>query len=254
MMDWINAVLVFLRDNQSAIIGSVCGALVSVPTTLYVEHRKAKWTERRQQKQQKAVTFDNRPEMEIVGYDENLSSPDHEIKENCDIECVLLPIQRVAVEGAGKKDAVYAFYDKAHLQPDHWHSVVYTFRNAGKTDISTFYLITNCQKKTCLFSSDTVQNYAANNLLEYSYLHDQKIRVDRTVTVKISYPEKAICTNTVSATLSIGMEDDRGHYWVQPLFAPEKKVYDSYAVSRSDFYDAIKTNGAEECFKKPWLW
>lgn len=165
-----------------------------------------------------------------------------------------MPIQNITVEGAATQEAVYAHYDSEHLKSDHWRSVAYTFRNVGKTDISTFYIISNCQKKVCLFSADTVQAFARKNLLGYSCLYDQKIRIGRTVTVKIFYPEKSIFTNALSATLSIGMEDDRGRYWMQPLFAPERKVYDSYSICRSDYYNEIKTDIAEECFKKPWLW
>lgn len=80
-MEWIDTVVSFLRDNQSTILSGVCGAIFLVPATLYVEHRKAKREERIEQKKQKNLAFDNRPEMEIVGYDENLSCPDHVVQE-----------------------------------------------------------------------------------------------------------------------------------------------------------------------------
>lgn len=52
-----------------------------------------------------------------------------------------------------------------------------------------------------------------------------------------------------SAPMSIGMIDDNGRYWTQPLFAPQNKVYDSRAVSAEEYIEQKRTETAEECFK-----
>jgi hypothetical protein len=72
--------------------------------------------------------------------------------------------------------------------------------------------------------------------------------------LKISYHKDAIIPGLFSAPFSIGMVDDNGRYWTQPLFAPQEKVYDSRAMSWKEYKEQMQTKTAEECFKSPWLW
>ena len=97
--------------------------------------------------------------------------------------------------------------------------------------------------------------YAFQDLmLNYSVLCDKKIRAGQTVTVKICYHEECVVSGIFSAIISIGLIDDNNHIWIQPLFAPEEKIYDSNLISAEEYRGYIKTEKAEECFRKPYLW
>ena len=74
------------------------------------------------------------------------------------------------------------------------------------------------------------------------------------MSLKICYLEDVIMPGMVSAPMSIGMIDDNGRYWTQPLFAPQDKVYDCRSISVKEYREQLRTDTAEECFKKPWLW
>ena len=59
---------------------------------------------------------------------------------------------------------------------------------------------------------------------------------------------------TLSAIMSIGLEDCNGRHWMQPLFAPTEKIYDSRMVSYKDYISEVRVDAAIECFKNPMLW
>lgn len=50
------------------------------------------------------------------------------------------------------------------------------------------------------------------------------------------------------------MVDVNGIPWVQPLFAPDNKIYQSSMISDREYREQLLPDGAIECFKKPWLW
>ena len=149
---------------------------------------------------------------------------------------------------------INAHYKEEHLNSDEWCCVIYTFKNAGKTDISSMDIIWHFQQSSCIFPADETRQWAEGNLLNYAYCYDKKIRVGDTVSMKVCYHKDAIIPGLISATISIGMIDDNGRYWTQPLFAPQDKLYDSRAISPKDYIEQTRTDMAEECFKKPWLW
>ncbi len=72
--------------------------------------------------------------------------------------------------------------------------------------------------------------------------------------MKICYYKDVIMPGMFSAPISIGMIDDNGHYWMQPLFAPQDKICDSRMISPKEYIEQTHTILAEECFKKTWLW
>lgn len=115
-------------------------------------------------------------------------------------------------------------------------------------------IICNFKKDTCIFDCENAKKFASNHLLNYWYCHDKKIRVAETVTVKLCYHKERVLTGPISAIMSISMQDDNGRYWTQPLFAPLDKLYDSRQFSYKEYREEIRTDIAEECFKKPWLW
>ena len=83
---------------------------------------------------------------------------------------------------------------------------------------------------------------------------DKKIRVGETITVKFCYHKERIINGTLSAIMSIGLEDCNGRHWMQPLFAPTEKIYDSRMVSYKDYISEVRVDAAIECFKNPMLW
>ena len=92
------------------------------------------------------------------------------------------------------------------------------------------------------------------NILSYSIWHDRKIRSGRTVTLKLCYHKDRIMAGAFSANMSIGMQDDNGNCWEQPLFAPEDKVYNSEQVTLEQYRKDMSADSAIECFLNPALW
>ena len=91
-------------------------------------------------------------------------------------------------------------------------------------------------------------------MLNYSVCYDKKIRPDETVTIKFCYHKERVIKGMVSSMMTIGMNDDNGRYWMQPLFAPTEKIYDSRMVTYKDYITEVRSNAAIECFKDPMLW
>ena len=237
-----------------AIVSAVAGGVVTLLTTLVLDKRKEKREDRLEAKKLQREVFQTRPEMQIVDFKDYISRTGYGIKQKCDIELFVAHIEKTIIEGKKKRAIVYAHYNEEHLDPNEWCCVMYTFKNAGKTDISTMDTIWHFQQSSCIFPAGEARQWAEGNLLNYSYCYDKKIRAGETVTLKICYHKDAISPGMFSATISIGMIDDNDRYWTQPLFAPQDKLYDSRAISPKDYIEQTRTNMAEECFKKPWLW
>lgn len=237
-----------------AIVSAVAGGIVTLLTTLALDRRKEKRDDRLEAKKLQREVFQTRPEMQIVDFKDYISRAGYGIKQKCDIELFVAHIEKTTVEGKKKRAVVYAHYNEEHLDPNEWCCVMYTLKNAGKTDISSMDIIWHFQQSSCIFPADETRQWAEGNLLNYSYCYDKKIRVGDTVSMKVCYHKDAIIPGLISATISIGMIDDNGRYWTQPLFAPQDKLYDSRAISPKDYIEQTRTDVAEECFKKPWLW
>jgi len=58
----------------------------------------------------------------------------------------------------------------------------------------------------------------------------------------------------ISAINNTGNVDDNGRRWVQPLFAPENKIYESRAISTEEYAEEKDVRIAEKCFANPELW
>lgn len=234
----------------SAVVGALSGGLVS----LLLEKRKEKREDKKENLKAKKEAYENRPEFAVADYKDYTSRVGYGIKQTCDIEVLVIPIENVTITDNNKKMIVNAHYNEEYLNQNDWCCVIYTFKNVGKTDVSSFSIICNYQRDTCILPCDRAEFWARNNMLNYSEIYDQKIRVGETISVKFCYHKDGIITGSISAIMSLGMEDDNERYWLQPLFAPNNKLYDSFAVTRSKYMSEIKTDVAEECFKKPWLW
>lgn len=237
-----------------AIISAVTGGVVTFLTTLALDQRKEKRDDRLEAKKLEREAFQNRPEMQIIDYKDYIIRTGYGVKQKCDIEFFVAHIDNVTVEGKNKYAVVNAHYKEEHLNVDEWCCVIYTLKNAGKTDISTTNIFWHVQELSCIFPAAEARQWAEGNLLNYSYCYDRKIRVGESVSLKICYHKDAIVPEMFSAPVSVGMIDDNGRYWTQPLFAPQNKVYDSRAISSREYIEQTRTDTAEECFKKPWLW
>lgn len=237
-----------------AIVSAVTGGIISLGTSLILEWRKEKREDQIESRKERKEIIQNRPEMSVVDYKDYVARVGYGIKQKCNIELLVVGIEKVTATGKKKKDVVYAHYREEDFNPEEWCCVIYTFKNAGKTDISSFDIICNYKKDVCIFPTNGAQHYEQANLLNYRYCYDKKIRIGETISVKFCYHKDRVITGNISAVMSIGMEDDNGRHWMQPLFTPIDKVYDSRQISYKEYRDEIQIATAEECFKKPWLW
>lgn len=236
------------------VISAVAGGIITLLTTWILERRKEKREDRKEEKKKQEEIAQNRPEMAIVDFKDYIERPGYGIKQKCDIEVFVAHISNVTVTDEGKSGVVYANYDEEDFDSKKWSCVIYTFENKGKTDISMLDIICTYKRDTCIFPCGFAREMAKENVLNYRLCHDKKVRVGERITVKFCYHSERICTGIFTANMVIGMEDDRGGRWLQPLFAPLEKVYDSYKVSYKEYRDEVLVDKAEECFKKPWLW
>lgn len=229
---------------------SVAGIAIPAIVTLIVEYKRRK----REKKKERQEIFHNRPEMKIVEHKDYTGREGYGIKQKCDIELFVAKIENVATTGKSDWDVVDAHYRDEDFNQNEWCCVIYTLKNAGKTDISTLSVVCNFQKDTCIFKKDCAKELAAKRFLNYTVCYDKKIRTGETITLKLCYHKDRKCANTASAIVSFWLEDDNGRYWVQPLFAPRDKIYDSRLSSYENYMDEAYTDLAEKCIKRPWLW
>lgn len=238
MSEWIQNILI-------SVIGAIIGGLI----TLLIEHYKEKHKNKIEFSRKMEEAFKNRPEIEIVNYKNYFSRVGYGIKQKTDIEAFVAPIKNITVTGDGKNAQVNAHYFKDDFDATNWCCVIYTFKNAGKTNISTLDIISCNQKSTCIFTCGSARKWAEKNLLNYNICYDKKIRVNDTLTVKLCYHKDSIIDGRWAASIDIGMIDDNGLHWTQPLFAPANKVYDSHYISAKNYMQQIRVDIAEEYFK-----
>jgi hypothetical protein len=237
-----------------AIISAIFGGVITYITSLILEKRKEKREDRIEAHKERKLIFENRPELEIVDYKDYIKRTGYGTKQKCDVNVIVARIENVIISGEKKYKRVEAQYRVEDFNPDDWCCVIYTFKNVGKTDISAMDIICNYKKDTCIFDCDSSASLAANNLLNYSVCLDKKVRVGEVVTVKFCYHKDRIVSGMLSAIMSIGLEDCNGRHWMQPLFAPTEKIYDSRMVSYKDYISEVRVDAAIECFKNPMLW
>lgn len=248
-----------MNEIISAVIGAIISGIISWIAASKSQRRKEQREDTIAAQKERKETFQTRPEMDIIEYKNYLSRPGYGIKQKCDIEIFMAHIDRVSVEDNGKKGKKKREWIRAHFNPEdlnssEWCCVMYTLKNVGKTDISTTNIICNYQRDTCIFPCTFLGTFISNNALNYSECYDKKIRSGETVSLKICYHKDRVITGMMSATLSIGMHDDNGHYWQQPLFAPTDRVYDSREVTWKEYKADLRPDLAIECFKNPTLW
>ena len=248
-----------MNEILSAIIGAFISGIISWIVSNKLQQRKEQREDTLAAQKERKEIFQARPEMDIVEYKDYLSRSGYGIKQKCDIEIFVAHIDHVSIEDNGKKGKKKREYVRAHFNPDdldthEWCCVIYTFKNVGKTDISTTDIICRYQKDTCIFPCALINEYIENNILNYSECYDRKIRSGETVSLKLCYHKDRVITGLLSAIITIGMQDDNGRYWQQPLFAPTDRIYDSRQVDWKEYRDNLLPDLAIECFKNPGLW
>lgn len=237
-------------EITSAIIGAIAGSITTFILSTFSNRRKEKRDDQRALKEKSEMAFIDRPEFSISSYKDYSSRPGYGTKQACDINVLVAHIESTIVNG----DVVDAIYRKEDFNPDAWCCVIYTLKNAGKTDISNLYIISTHKRDTVIFPLDSAQKFASHAVLNYSECYDKKIRTGESITIKICYNKDRIISGLFSASLCIAMEDSNGRHWFQPLWAPDNKVYDSHQTTYKEYREALLPHAAEECFKKPWLW
>ena len=139
-----------------------------------------------------------------------------------------------------------------------WYNPVFDSKKEIKTgqltDINSLEIVCTFMKDTCVFPAAKAKWYAENHLLNYSECYDRKIRVGSSITLKFCYHKDAIIAGPISAIIHIGIVDDNGRHWVQPLFAPENKIYESRSISAEEYAAEMDVRIAEKCFANPALW
>lgn len=241
-------------EMLAGIVGAVCGGAVTLFVNMIIERRREKHADGIEARKEKEEILKNRPELAIVDYKDYLARVGYGIRQKCDIELFVARIENVTATGAKKQDVVYAHYREEDFDPDEWCCVIYKFENKGKADISSLDVICNSKRDTCIFPCDIAQSLAANHVLNYSHCYDKKIRIGEMITIKFCFHKDRVLPGMFSAIMAIGLEDDNNNHWIQPLFVPDNKLYDSKQISYKEYMERIRTDTAEECFKKPWLW
>lgn len=235
-----------MNDIIIAFISAIIGGAV----TLLLERRKEHREDKKENEKEKQKIFEKRPELKITEYKEYLSRPGHKLKKECDISIFITKMTNVSVEG----DCVTAHYNKDFFNEEEWCCVIYEFKNVGKTDI-------RCVSPICMYKKDTMlcevkmsQLVLEHGILSYSTVYDKKICVGESFAMRICYHKDCISAGMFSAIMVMALEDSNNRYWMQPLFAPNDTIYESYKVTRKEFKEALLPESAMECFKKPWLW
>ena len=235
-----------MNDIIIAFISAIIGGAV----TLLLERRKEHREDKKENGKEKKKIFEKRPELKITEYKEYLGRPGHKLKKECDISIFITKMTNVSVEG----DCVTAHYNKDFFNEEEWCCVIYEFKNVGKTDI-------RCVSPICMYKKDTMlcevkmsQLVLEHGVLSYSTVYDKKICVGESFTMRICYHKDCISAGMFSAIMVMALEDSNNRYWMQPLFAPNDTIYESYKVTRKEFKEALLPESAMECFKKPWLW
>lgn len=248
-----------MNEIICAAISAIISGIISWIVSSKMQQRKERREDTLAAPRERKEIFQARPEMDIVEYKDYLSRLGYGIKQKCDIEIFVAHIDHVSVEGNDKKGRKKQEWVRAHFHPEDlnsndWCCVIYVFKNMGQTDISTTDIICNYKKDACIFPCAFVDDYARNNILNYSECYDRKIRSGETVSLRICYHKDRVITGMLSAIMSIGMQDTNGRYWKQPLFAPTDRIYDSRQVNWNEYRASLLPDLAIECFKDPMLW
>lgn len=241
---------------MEAIIASILGGLVGglftflgVWMTIQHENKKTRQEDLKRQKEKEELLFENRPRLEIINY-KKFNKYSAQRKTDA---CVLL----CSIKEYKNEGRAMFYYDESIIKPENWVCVEYILRNTGHTEIDHIYFSTNLPKNTALFNVLNEENIMCyeSRFLNYSVICEKTIKPQQTISVKVCYiSDKIVISNMGSAPITIWMIDENRNWWLQPLFAPDNKTYNSTRTSHKEWKEYTSEEAAIECFENPMLW
>lgn len=206
-----------------AILG-VLGSVITLVGTLFTirhENKKAKKEEDRRQEEKKEQIRANRPRLDIVGY--------KELSKYYEDEEIDLSILLCDIKGCKSSGQVMIYYDPKVIEPDNWISVEYTLKNIGCTEIQHVYFSTNSPQSTSIFDVGKRLNEKCyeSYFLNSSIILDKTVKPNESIKIKVCYISELDIVLRAGATITVWLVDEKKRWWLQPLFAPDKKIYDS---------------------------
>lgn len=233
-----------------AIISAIAGAISGGVVNLLLEVRKERKEADREKKKAYKKAYENRPELEIVDYKNYIERTSYGVKKECDINIFLGKIERVSVEDG----CVTAHYCEENFNSNDWCCIIYTFKNVGKKDIACINPICMYKRDTVLCDVKFIKQILGEGILSYTTWYEKEVHAGDTFTMKVCYHKDCVISGMLTAIMDMGMEDVDGIHWVQPLFAPDNKIYQSSMMSYKEYREQLLPDKAMECFEKPWLW
>ena len=217
----------------SAVVGAISGGFVS----LLLDIRKDRRNDKKDKIKEKQNIQKNRPELDIVKYENHQFIENIKDVPSCDIEVFVAVADRFEY---GKNAS--AVYNKNNLDKSEWCCFTYVFKNMGLTDINSMNILMTTKRYVCLFETQELDYLLSHGAINYSICYDKKIRVGESVSLKLLYNKNHIPVGSFSAIMLLGLRDDNGHIWEQPFFAPDDKVYESHEISHKEYSQMLRSD------------
>lgn len=229
----------------SGIIGAVIGAIVTGFFTIWVAKFNLNESRKTREEEKKLFFNTNRPEFEIVKFKQRG-------------KYVKIKSQNITLLLARIKnfDGTYMSYSPEILNEEKIEEVCYSIKNVGKTDIVEVWFTANYVKEFSIFYYDEYLNHPnMSKLLSTKVCYDDIIiRQGQSINLKFILLSQERLTNGVSAPVSIWFRDANNNWWQQPIFVPQKKLYESNMTSLKHFKELTDEVKILECFREPRLW
>ena len=219
----------------------VCGLFVDVFSKMFSGREK--------NKEEQKKTYNERPEFDIV----KCKAIDLSKKNNRkvrEISVFVAPIKNVLFVD----DSPKVLYEKQLFDKKNWRGKRYILQNNGKTDITCVHIVSNSMKKISVFNKNILNNGVVDYLNYMETYDDSKIRVGEKFVINVFWHKNYCIESALCALLSIVLEDDNGRLWYQPLWVPNRKIYESRRLKKEDFKYMYDLDIAIKCFMNPSLW
>lgn len=200
--------------------------------SLLLEKRKEHREDKKEKEVESKKIYEERPELKIIKYKEHLKKPGKKLNKKCDINVFMTRVERGSTDN-------YAHYNPEFFNKRDWCCVVYKFKNIGKTDIRFTNVTCTYKKDVILCDVNNSNILLEHNLLNYSILCDKKIYVNDTFTMRVCFHKNCIVEGLFTAIVAIMVEDSNGNYWIQPLFVPEDRIYESSMISHEEYIEFV---------------
>ncbi len=211
------------------VIVSILGIIIPVILAKSKEKRENKINKKKEQQ----LIFEQRPEFSIEEYKNYLDRPGYGIKQKCDIGVFLSFVVNETKEGCKNLNLREDDFVK-----ENWCCIFYKIKNIGKTDIKYIDIVSNQKRVIGVFNSENIE-HVDKTFINYCESLDRIVKVNEEITLKICFNKDRILHSLISANLCLGIIDENDHYWMQPLFVPDKKLYNSYRVNKKDYLERV---------------